>query len=449
MSERRVGITGLGVVTAAGVGIEPLWQALLARRGGLRRIALFDPSGFPCQVGGELTGFSAREFVPKGYRKAVKVMARDIEIAVAGADLAFRDSGITTAGIDEAKVDVDSARLGCNVGAGLICADLDELGTAVNTSVTDGRFDIRRWGREGMNNLTPLWLLKYLPNMLSCHVTIIHQCKGSSNCITCGEASSHLSVGEAFRHIGRGACDVAVAGGAESKLNPMGLLRQGLLGRLNNTANDRPEAACRPFDAAAAGTVIGEGGALLVLEELERAYARAARVYAEVVGFGAACDPDGINFLQPTAGGLAPAIRAALRDAKIEPGQVDLVVPSGSGVPAEDAAEADALVEALGPHARQLSVLPMAGSVGNLFAGAGGVALAVAAAALHKQTVPPAPNFEAPNPRCGLNVPRQAEPRKLRYALCSGFSVGGQAAAVVLKASEQRTANSEQRTANS
>jgi len=432
MPERRVAITGLGVVAPSGTGIEAFWQALQANTGAVRRIDLFDPGRFPCQVAGQLENFSARSFVPKSYRKAVKVMARDIEIAVAAADAAFRDSGIVTRGIDADAPDVDSKRLGCNIGAGLICADLDELGAAVNTAVTDGRFDLVAWGRDGMNNLTPLWLLKYLPNMLACHVTIIHGAEGPSNTITCGDASSHLAVGEACRTIARGAADVAVAGGAESKLNPMGLLRQSLLKRLNDADNDRPQQACRPFQPDAGGTVIGEGGGLLILEELDRARARGARIYAELVGFGAGSDPGGVDVLEPTAGGLDLAVRKAVADAGIEPDQVGLIGAHGTGVAGEDTRELAAWHAALGAAAETTPAYALTGAIGSLFAGAGGVSIATAAMALHTQTVPPTANA-APTADGGLNLadhPRQAE---LHYAVTGAFTVGGQSGACVLK----------------
>jgi len=360
-------------------------------------------------------------------------MARDIEIAVAAADLAFRDSGIVTAGIDPDAVSVDPARLGCNIGAGLICTDLNELGAAINTSVTDGAFDIQAWGRDGLSNLTPLWLLKYLPNMLACHVTIIHQAKGPSNTITCGETSGHLAIGEAARTVGSGAADVAIAGGAESKINPMGLMRQTLLGRVSTESNDAPGEACRPFDEAHNGTVVGEGGGLLVLEDLARAVGRGARVYAEFAGFGAACDPAGIDYLKPCAGGVGDAVAAALADAGITPEQVDAVFPCGTGVPGEDVAEFAELEKALGERARSVPMVPLTGAYGNLFAGAGGVSAAVGAMALHRQMLPQAINARTPDPLCPLNLPRQAGEAELEYVVCAGFGVGGQSAALVLK----------------
>lgn len=431
MADRRVAITGLGVVTPAGIGIDAFWQNLLAGVSAVKTVSLFDASKFTCTVAGQLDDFSARNYVPKDYRKAVKVMARDIEIAVAAADLAFRDSGVVTKGIDPQNTTIASKRLGCNIGAGLICSDLDELGQAVNTSLEDGKFSLKLWGTTGMNNLTPLWLLKYLPNMLSCHVTIIHGAEGPSNCITCGDASGHQAVGEASRYISRGAADVAIAGGAESKLNPMGLVRQEMLKRLCTTKADA--SACRPFDAGHAGTVIGEGGGMLILEDMDRAVNRSARIHAEMAGFGSACDPNAIDVLTPTCGGLDLAIKSALRDAGITPDQVGLIVAHGTGVPGEDALEVQAWQSAMGSAAAKIPAVAITGATGSMFAGSGGASLAIAALALAKQTVPQTVNFTAPAPGCELNFSSQARQAKIEYAVVGSYTIGGQSAACVLK----------------
>ncbi len=432
MPERRVAITGIGVVTAAGLGVGPFWQALAAGERFVKEITLWDAGGFPCSAGGQLEDFSARTFVPKSYRKSVKVMARDIEIAVAAADLAFRDAGIATRGIDPDNPDIDSKRLGCNIGAGLISTDLDELGAAVNTAVTDGKFDMRLWGRTGMENLTPLWLLKYLPNMLACHVTIIHGAEGPSNTITCGDASGHLTVAEAGRLIALGRADVVVAGGAESKLNPLGMLRQSLLKRLRVDGGP-PAEACRPFDVAHAGTVVGEGGALLILEDLARAQARGARIYAELLGAGGACDPAGVDVTVPTAGSLDLAAERAIAQAGITPDDVDLLIAHGTGVAEEDRLEASAWKSALGERATSVSAVAVTGAIGSLFAGAGAVEVATAALALHHQQVPPTVNFQTPAPDCELNFAAEACPGELDYAVTGAFSIGGQSGACVLK----------------
>jgi len=434
MGEQPVAITGLGVVTPAGVGVEALWEALRAGRRHTRRIDAFDPARFPCPLGGQIEDFSARKFVPKSYRKAVKVMARDIEIAVGAADLAFRDADLATIGTDPDHPALPKERLGCNIGAGLICTDLDELGVALTTARgEDGRFSFAEWGAGGMTNLTPLWLLKYLPNMLSCHVTIIHGTMGPSNCITCGDASAHLAVGEAARLVARRGADAAVAGGAESKLNPMGLMRQTLLKRVAASWDGDPAEACRPFDERHCGTVVAEGGGLLILEGLPHAKARGARVYAELAGFGSAQDPAGMDIESPNAGSLHLAVRKALDDAGCEPGDVDLVVTHGTGVPGEDACEARAWGEVLGDAAADTPAAAITGSIGSLFAGAGGAELAAAAMAVHTQTIPPTVNHSAPAEDCGLRFLSEPTPADVRVAVSAAFSVGGQCGACVLK----------------
>ncbi len=274
MSKRRVVVTGLGPVTPIGVGATDFWNALLEGRNGIRRVRSFDPSRFRSQVGGEIDGLNIGDAVPKGYRKASKIMARDIVLAVIGAYQATRDAGIfTKCHVERGEApapNINSTRFGANIGAGLICADLPELAEALASSAVDGVFSHAKWGSEGMNNLTPLWLLKFLPNMLACHATIVHDAQGPSNTITCAEASSHLAIGEAFRTIERGTADVCMCGGAESKINPMALLRQSLGERLTHQ-NETPEAACRPFGASRDGTAVSEGGGLVILEELEHA----------------------------------------------------------------------------------------------------------------------------------------------------------------------------------
>jgi len=430
---KRVAITGLGVVTPAGIGIEAFWQALLAKTQAVGQITLFDAGGFPCRIAGQLDGFSASKFVPKSYRKAVKVMAKDIEIAVAAADLAVRDSGIVTRGIDPDNVTIDPKQLGCKIGAGLICTDLDEVGTAVNTAVGDGKFDLAEWGRAGMNNLTPLWLLKYLPNMLACHVTIIHGAEGPSNTITCGDASSHLAVGEAGLCVAQGHAQAVIAGGAENKLDPMGMLRQTLLRRVCVSRNETPAQACRPFDREHDGTVIGQGGGLLILEDMDRALQRGARIYAELIGFGAACDPGGVDVTKPTTGGLEQAVKRAMDQAGLTGDQIDLIVAHGTAVPGEDRCECQAWHAAMGEASARIPAVAITGSIGSLFAGAGGVQLAVAAMALHTQTVPPTVNFSSCEDSCELRISAEGRSGDLQHVVSGVFSIGGQSAACVLR----------------
>jgi 3-oxoacyl-[acyl-carrier-protein] synthase II len=430
---RRVVITGIGIVSPIGIGAEAFWRNLLEKQVGVRRIACFDPSGFASHVGGEVPEFKIAQEVPKSYRKATKVMARDIELAILAAKDAFASARLRSRADDEsgAAMDFDPARFGCNIGAGLISAELNELTYAFDQARREpggNEIDWGKWGAEGMQQLTPLWMLKYLPNMLASHVTIIHGLTGPSNNITSAEASGHLSIGEAFRTIQRGDADFAIAGGAESKLNPMGLMRQQLLGRLSTTCNDRPAEAVRPFDAAAAGTAIAEGGALLILEEHERARSRGATIYAEVAGFGARQDPHDPILPDPGGRAYADACRAALGEAGAGPSDVDAIVPHGLGIPAHDASEMAGLREVFGEDLKRPAMCPIKAQIGCT---AAGCAIDAAAAALivHSGRYPAALNTRSGE----LNVSREVREGRPKVVLTGVFGLGGQNAALVLR----------------
>ncbi len=431
---RRVVISGLGPVSALGLGVAAHAEGLPAGASGIGPIEAFDAAGFDCRIAGQVRDFSVRDYVPKTYRKATKVMARDIELAVAAADLAARDAGIATKGTapDEPPT-YDPRRVGAHIGAGLIAVDLDELTAALVKSTDEaGKFDIHRWGAEGMTHLTPLWLLKYLPNMLACHVTIIHDTQGPSNTITCGEASSGLSIGESLRVIQRGQADLCFCGGAESKLNPMAFLRQQFTERLTTSGNDAPAQAVRPFDQAAAGTVLGEGGGIIMLEALETFERRDGekKAYAEVLGFAASQSVNRAakNRAPEVDGrGIGVAIRRALQEAGVAPGEIDVIYSFGLGVPACDAAEASALRAIFGEA--MPAVLSTKPALGNCGAGAGGLDVAAAALALHYQKAMPVLNREQPLEGLG-NTPA---PGKLTHALVYAAGFGGQNTALVLR----------------
>lgn len=437
---RRVVVTGLGVASPIGIGVEPFWDALLEGRCGVRRIRSFDPSGFPVQIAGELPDFQISDFIPKGYRKSTKVMSRDIMIAVVCAYHAAKDAGLNTKclvdrGEATGPANVDPTRFGANIGAGLVCADLDELGGALMTGVEDGRFTLGQWGGEGMTNLTPLWLLKFLPNMLACHVTIVHDAQAPSNTITCGEASSHLAIGEAFRTIARGDADVCICGGAESRTSPMALTRPLIAGRLNPTANESPERGCMPFAASRRGGVVAEGGGLLILESLEHARARGARIYAEVAGFGAATSAHHVARPDPSGRAVQTAIRKALGDAGVGPGDVQLVSPFGTGLPDFDAAEIAGFNAVFGDALPRIRAFTTRGSVGSCGAGAGALDVAACAMAMQRNTVPPSLNTEpadaASRFRFATGDPADA---RVTHALSVSYALsGGQHAAVVLR----------------
>ena len=442
---RRVVITGLGLATPIGIGVEAVWEAALNATSGIGPIQAFDASGLGCSVGGEVPPFKMTDFVPKSYRKSTKVMARDIMIAVVAAYHAVKDAGLKTKclidrGEVEAPPNLDATRFGANIGAGSICADLRELAGALATAVDDDRnFSLAQWGSEGMGNLTPLWLLKFLPNMLACHVTIVHDAQAPSNTITCGEASSHLAIGEGFRTVARGDADICICGGAESKTNPMGAIRPYLLDRLVPDGRFEPARTCRPFSTDQPGAVPAEGGGLIILEDAQHAQARGARIYAEVAGFGASANTHDWRTPDPQGTGIGMAVQKALDDAAVTPDDIDLISTFGSGIADYDASEVAALKNIFGGRLAQIPALAGKGAVGINGAGNGAIDIALAAKAVQHNTVPPSVNTDRLDPACPLKID-PAEPYdaslgyvvSLAYALC-----GGQNAALVLKRYEE------------
>jgi 3-oxoacyl-[acyl-carrier-protein] synthase II len=411
-----------------------MWDGLCAGRCGIDKITAFDPVGFSCKLAGQVPEYKIQQYVPKTYRKATKLMSRDIELSVIAAQEALTNSGLITKGIDPERVNINPERVAINLGAGLISCDLAELAPAVAASTTDGKFDIHKWGKDGLDMITPLWLLKYLPNMLACHIGIIHDIQGPSNSITCAEASSHLAISEAFQIIGRGGSDIALAGGAEAKVNPIVMIRQCLLKRATCENNDDPESACRPFDADAKGSVFGEAAGIIILENLQNAQRRSAKIYAEVAGVG---HSNNINpayeHLEPDGKGIQIAIEKALADAQIQPEDLDLIIPHGTGIAEDDLAEATAIQTALGDAAAQIPAWPTKSMLSNTGAAAGALDVIAAVCAMDNGKIPAAKNCDRIADGCNLNIKTEPQQAEIRYALCCSYTFGGQTAAVILK----------------
>jgi 3-oxoacyl-[acyl-carrier-protein] synthase II len=435
---RQVVITGLGVVSALGTGAAALWEGLCAGKSGVGPITRFDPAGFESRVAGQVKDLSARDFVPKSYRKAVKVMARDIELAVAAAKLAVEDAKIATRGTSDAEnapTTYPSERMGCHIGAGLIAAEAEELTSALATAAEGGKFDLKRWGTGeggggGMNNLQPLWMLKYLPNMLACHVTIIHGAEGPSNTLTCAEASGLLCIGESARVIERDAADLCFSGGAESKINLLGMLRMTFAQRLG-PSGEADGSKCRPFSPDSVG-VLGEGGGIVILEAEESAKARGQPPYARIHGFGAA------QSLHPgippapayATDGLQLAIESALRDAGISAADIDAIVPHGCGNPAMDRSELVAMQAVFGSRLERIPVVTWAPNIGDCFAADGGIATAIGAMMVREQRIPARLGAsQTPGLDAAASATRSVE---LRNVLICTNGFGGQNAALVL-----------------
>ncbi len=442
--------------------MQPLWEGLCSGKSALRPISRFDATGFPWRLAAEVgagpgeSGFSAKDYVPKHYRKAVKVMARDIELAVAAAKFAVEDAGLVTRGtLPENAADPTTykpERMGCHIGAGLIAAEADELTMAFATARRadePGRLDLHAWGSRGMENLTPLWLLKYLPNMLACHVTIIHGCEGPSNTITCAEASGLLSISESMRVIERGDADLCFSGGAESKVNLMGVLRFGFAKRLAATGDETDGARLvRPFDPDSPGSLLGEAGGILVMEDAEHALARGAKPYAEVLGVGGGHSPprrfsSGAGSVVGGAGdggewtdeGHQIAIENALQDAELRPDQIDAIVPMAIGAPDADSGEAGAFRAIFRAKLSEIPMVTLAPQIGACAAGTGSIQAAVACMVLRAQRLPA--RLHAGRPAPGFLAGRaESSPAKIRHVLVATGSQGGQNAAIVLRAAD-------------
>jgi 3-oxoacyl-[acyl-carrier-protein] synthase II len=414
---RRVVLTGTGVVTPIGLDLSSFADNLLAGRGGIARLGSFDPAALPVRIGAEVHGFDPRNYLEKKDRKALKMMVRTIQFAVAAARMALEDAGLTPGNFDP-------ARFGIAFGTGTIPGDPVDIGPAAQAAFDEslGHIDLERWGRDALPTIQPMWMLNHVPNMPACHVSILNNLQGPNNTITQSDAAGLLALGEALGVIRRDAADLMLAGGSETRTNPISLVRYSLFGRLSRR-NDDPEHACRPFDRDRDGQVLGEGGGVVVLEDRSHALRRGARIRAEVLGFGAAFDR------HRDGRGLARAIGAALADAGVAPGRLDHVNAHAAGAVVEDAWEARGLCEAVG----DVPVLAVKSYLGNLGPGGSAAELAASLVALERGTVPATLNCEHPDPDCPVNVIRAARLLDRDCVLKVACTESGQCAAVVLR----------------
>ena len=419
MTRRRVVVTGIGVVSAAGIGREAYWESLRQGRSGVGPATSVDLRGFPARLVAQVEGFEPRKLVAQ--RKAIKVMCREIQLAAGSAQLALEDAGLLS--------ELDPERTGVSFGAGLITSDIDELGSAFSHALDEaGEFDLRRFGQEGLAHLFPLWLLKYLPNMHACHISLFYDCRGPNNSITTGDCSATQAIGEASRIIARGAAEVMLAGGADGKITPLNLVRYELLGWLSHRQEETPS----PFDRRRDGFVVGEGAVCLILEELQHARRRGARILAEVVGFATTWEPGELR--QHSGGGGRFAMEAALGDAAVTPQEVDLVFAHGLALARADEAEARAFSHLFGADGGGPLITAIKPMTGHVSAAAGGLESAAACLTLAQGVVPPTLHYREPDPACPVNlVTEGSRETPVRSALVNTFSFGGQSAALVLR----------------
>jgi 3-oxoacyl-[acyl-carrier-protein] synthase II len=411
----RVVVTGIGVVSPVGNGRETFWRNLTAGTSGLGPITLFDASAFPVRIGGEVKGLDLAD-LGRRFPEAARERDRKVWLGLAAAEEALADAGFTNGDLRQAAL---------HVGVGLEVFFLEDV-TAAATEADMGRALTRSIlldaGREPLQ--TPL---DRLGQVLGDHYGIFGG--RYTNCSAC--AAGAQVIGEALRDLQEGDCAVALAGGADSMLNPLGVGGFGLL-RVLSTENDRPQTACRPFDASREGTVLGEGSAFLVLETLDHARARGAAIYAEVLGYGASMDAFRVSDPEPSGRGAVLAMTKALADAGLRPEDVDCVNAHGTGTPKNDAVETAAVKEVLGDRARRIPVHAVKSMTGHMIAASGAVEAAAAVLTLRTGTVPPTINLRTPDPECDLDyVADGPRPFDGRTVLANSFGFGGQNAALL------------------
>ncbi len=408
--KHRVVVTGVGLVSPLGIGTAETWQGLLAGRSGAGTITLFDASQHTTHFACEVKGFDPLSFVDK---KDVKKIDRFIQFAVAGADFAVKDSGL--------QIGPELApRVGVYIGSGIGgFATIEREHSALMAG--------------GPRRVSPFFIPASIINLASGWVSIRTGAKGPNSATATACTSGAHALGDSFRLIQRGDAVAMIAGGSESAITPLGVAGFCSM-RALSTRNDAPEKASRPFDKDRDGFVIGEGSGVLVLEELEHAKARGAKIYAELVGYGMSGDAFHISAPSEDGDGAQRVMRATLHDAGVEPSVVDYINVHGTSTPRGDVVEVIAAKAVFGDHARKLALSSTKSMTGHLLGAAGGLEAGITALALKEQVIPPTINLENQDPECDLDcVPNEARKATLRYALSNSFGFGGTNGALLFK----------------
>jgi len=433
-SPREVVITGIGLVSPIGIGVDAFWESLSQGRSGIRHGELFPGLASPQGVGGEVVDFteeSARKVYLKEQRKNLKAMCREIQLGVASALLALQQGEV-----DLAKVDHD--RLGVEFGANLMLSPPDVLADACAACVEEGTTDFRssRWGQTGLNKLEPLWLLRYLPNMPACHISISADARGPSNSLTLDDASGNTVIGEAVRILTRGDADMMIVGVTGTTLHPIKTLHLALWHDLAQTP-DAPEKRARPFDLNRSGRVVAEGSCSFILEERAHAERRGAKIWGRVLGTGSSCVTNAKQEANYRVA-LANAMRAALRDAGLRPDQIGHINAHGLGTKEVDIEESKAILDVFGDDlGRRIPVTAPKSFLGNSGAGAGLLELAASVVSLKHGVIPQTLNYDTPDPACPLNiVAGQPLSTSNRIVLNVNVTRIGQAAAAIIEVAE-------------
>ena len=407
---RRVVVTGVGLICGCGIGTEEVWRNLLAGKSGIGPITHFDPAGFDCRIAGEVRDFDPLNWIEK---KELKKTGRFIQLAMAAADFAIKMSGL------EVTPEIADST-GVYIGSGI------------------GGFDVierehSKYLAGGPGKISPFFIPASIVNLASGHVSIRYGAKGPNSATATACSASAHAIGDAFKIIQRSDADVMIAGGTEAAITPMGVGGFAAM-RALSTRNDEPQRASRPFDAERDGFVVGEGAGVLILESLDFAQKRGAKIIAEIVGYG--MSGDAYHITQPAEGGDGGyrVAMAAIKDAKITPDDVSYVNAHGTSTPIGDAIETAALKRVFGERAKKVPISSTKSMTGHLLGGAGGLEAGISVLALRDQILPPTANYENPDPACDLDyIPNHSRKAEVHYALSNSFGFGGTNASLIFK----------------
>jgi 3-oxoacyl-[acyl-carrier-protein] synthase II len=414
---RRVVVTGLGCVTPVGNDVKSMWESLRASANGVGPISHFDATNFPTKFAAEVKNFDLAKYYDRPER--FHLAGRNVKFAVAAAMQAVKDSGIL-------DTPLDPTQFGVYLGAGEGQQDFAIFMNMIAQARSNGELDVEKFIKSGLERLDPQQELEQEPNMPSGHLASLFNAQGPNlNCLTACAASSQ-AIGEATEIIRRGDADVMLSGGAHSMIHPFGVTGFNLLTALS-TRNEDPKHASRPFDKNRDGFVLGEGAGMLVLEELERAKTRNAPIYGEVVGYGSSADAYRITDIHPEGRGATACMKMALRDAHLNPDDLQYINAHGTSTVVNDKVETMAIRQACGVNAKNIPISSIKSMMGHLIAAAGSVEAITCILAIRDDVLPPTLNYQTPDPECDLDyVPNVAREAPVRRALSNSFGFGGQ-----------------------
>ncbi|MFP2909174.1 beta-ketoacyl-ACP synthase II [Pyxidicoccus sp. 3LFB2] len=415
MSNRRVVVTGTGLISALGTGTEKNWQAMLAGKSGIATVTRFDPLKIDTRIAGEVKDFEPEQFID---RREVRRMDLYAQFALAAADMAVKESGIPI-GPDQPH-GYTPEKVGVIVGSGI-------------GGISSLEEQHRKGLEKGFDRLSPFFIIQMIINMAPGLISMRYNCKGPNWAPVSACATSAHAIGEAWKSIKVGETDAAIAGGAEAAITPLGLGGFSVMKALS-TRNEDPAAASRPFDKDRDGFVMGEGAGILVLEELEHAKKRGAKILAELVGYGANSDAYHVTQPAPEGEGAARCMKLALQSAGMNPEDVGYINAHGTSTPFNDANETKAIKAVFGDHARKLAVSSTKSMTGHMLGAAGGAEGVVAALVLSRNVIPPTINQTTPDPDCDLDyVPNQAREARVDAVMSNSFGFGGTNAVLLFK----------------